>query len=353
MNSIPTSSELELAALASAAVPGLRVLGTKNYVSWQDGSCVTLVDTEGSDWQVATTPDLDPEPLEHLFRTLTLLGEASDRRDLPFRAPKPAAVAAHPRGGLALVYPHLGGVVLGAAPLVRDPLFAASLASALGALHQLPVDKYSAASGALILPEERRTEYLALVEEHRAAIPADLVARWLGALRDDTLWLYQPVPVHGSLNAEDLQVAEGCAVVGMRGFENARVDDPAYDILWLLYDADDAFLESFETAYWRGRAEPDLHMMTRAQLIAELDTLRWYDHAVKAQSNDLKEAGLKSMREMAEELGGDLLVPAEQEVLQISFTASEEPLLRVNPHLLEPQETSATVAADNLEEAQG
>ena len=350
MNSIPSSSELELAALANAAVPGLRVLGTKDYASWKDGSCVTLVDGEGQDWQVATTSDLAPEPLEHLFRVLALLGEASDKRDLPFRVPAPVAVAARPKGGLALIYPHLGGSVAGPATLVRHPMFAASLASALAALHQLPVDTYSAVSGALVLPEERRAEYLALVEEHRMAIPGDLAARWLGALRDDTLWLYQPVPVHGSLTAEDLQVAEGSAVVGVRGFESARVDDPAYDVLWLLYEADDAFLESFEAAYWRGRPEPDLHMMTRAQLIAELDTLRWYAHAAQTQDNAAKEAGLRSLREMATELDGDLLVAEEREVLQISFTASQEPLLRVNPHLLDPMETSATVVADQLDE---
>lgn len=328
------------------------MLGTKDYVSWRGGSCVTLVDGDGNDWQVSAIPGLEKGALDHLFRTLALLGEQSKTASLPFRTPAPVAVAARPKGGLALIFPHLGGVVGHPETLVQDPLFAASLASALAGLHQLPVDRYFEATGALIRPEQRRAEYLSLVEEHRLAIPADLAARWLGALRDDTLWFYEPVPVHGTLVAEDLQVAKGCAVVGVRGFQSARVDDPAYDILWLLYHASDAFLGEFETAYWRGRKDPDLHLMTRAQLIAELDTLRWYDHAVKAESSALKEAGKTSLRQMALELDGDLLVPAEEEVLQINFTAEEEPLLRVNPHLLQQPGTGVTVVAEELSEFQ-
>ncbi len=336
--------ELELAALGAAAIPGLNVLGTKDFASWGDESCVTLVDSDGGDWQVVSLPrQVDTD---RAFRVQDYLGGLIQNRQLSFRVPAVKAVVPRP-DATVIVYPHIGGHP-GTSTLVDSRLFARSFAKAIAALHELPFDRFSNAAEQVHMAAERREEYRALIERNRS-IPSSLRARWKGAVDDDTLWFYQEVPVHGSMEAHQLQVAHGEAVIGIRGFDSARIDDPVYDLLWLLYEADDEFLAAFETAYSEARSHADLHLLTRAQLVAELQTLAWYDQIAQSGDQQQINQGIATLRQMAEDLDGQLLVAPQQEVLEISFAADEEPLLRVNPHLRGLPETSPTVVADSVE----
>lgn len=375
-NQSPTGAApgaLELAALATAAIPGMQVLGVKEYATWEQGACVTVVDADGGDWQVLSLPDaLGRVELERMFRVLSVLGEAVAERRLPFGVPSTRGVVDR-KTGAVIVFPHLGGdpgtelLLTGAegSDVAPARTLASSLGGALAALHNLPTGRFESFLPSRGGAEQRRSELLELVRAHSTVIPSELRERWIGALRDQTLWQYQPALVHGALSAESLQVASGGAVVGVRGFDQARLDDPAVDCVWLTFLADDVFIQRFDEAYTRKRAETDLHLMTRAQLLAELETLKWYDQAVRAGDAQWRADGAGALREMALELGGQLLVPPQVDVVHIEFTADEEPLLRVNPHLREdsdpgtlgaapqgpadgPADTSATVASREL-----
>lgn len=336
-------SGLELAALATAAVPGLQILGVKDVADWDTGSCVAVVDSEGDDWQVyCPTHRMSAAALDTHVRTLGMLASCYQKAALPFAVPEPRGIVTRKNGDLVFVFRHLGGEVGTVEMFHGAPLLANSLGTALGALHELDVSASRNTARTKQSIADSRTEMTALIAEHATAIPSSLRARWVAALREDTLWLHDVALIHGSLCPQSLQVTEGGAVVGIRGFERARFADPALDVAWILYHADDDFLRVFEASYARARVNPDLHILTRAQLIAELETLRWYDSAVRANDAGWKTAGVEALRQMAEELDGDQLVAAKPEVMEIHFTADQEPLLKVNPRLRPSSSTEAT-----------
>ncbi|MFZ1383120.1 MAG: phosphotransferase [Scrofimicrobium sp.] len=349
---VPASpSALELAALANAIVPGLQALGAKDYVAAEGGAIVTIVDDKGQDWQIwSTSSSLSKDEAERLLQVLGLLDGYVSVRKLPFGVPVPAGVLRQKSGTLVLVYPHMGGEPGVDGYLNGAGALASTVGKALGQLHNLPSDAYFEATGRLSTPEENRKQIIGLVQQHSSVLPADLRTRWMGALKDSALWQADSTPIHGILSAHDLQVAHGGAVLGMRGFTGARVDDPALDLLWLMYGADDAFLESFEAAYSRARTTRDLHLLTRAQLYAEIETLKWYDQAVQADDPTWRKAGVSALRALDKDLAGELLVAPKEEVVEIKFTAEDEPLLKLGVSTNPANPTGATVAGVELEE---
>lgn len=344
-------SALELAALANAMVPGLQALGAKDYVATGSGAIVTIVDDHGKDWQVwSTSSQLSKDSAERLLQVLRLLDGYVGVNKLPFSVPVPTAVLRQKSGFLVLVYPHMGGEPGGEGYLNGGGALASTIGKALGQLHNLPSDAYFEASGQLNTAEENRSQVAGLVEQHSSVLPADLRTRWVGALKDSALWQFDSTPIHGTLSTNNLQVAQGGAVLGVRGFEAARVDDPALDLTWLMYGADDGFLRSFEAAYSRARIARDLHLLTRAQFYAEIETLRWYDQAVQADDSAWRKAGVDALRELDKDLMGELLVAPKEDVIEIKFTAEEEPLLRLGSSTSSASPTGATVAGAELDE---
>lgn len=342
-------SALELAALANAMVPGLQALGVKNYTTTNGGAIVTIVDDKGEDWQVwSISSTLPKTEAERLLNMLQLLDGYVEVRKLPFAVPVPAGVLRQKSGPLVLAYRHMGGE-----PGIDEYLnganaLASSVGKALGALHDLPADAFFEASRAMNTPEENRRRITELVRQHSSVIPADLRSRWMGALKDDALWQVEATPIHGSLSAQDLQVAHGGAVLGIRGFDRARVDDPALDLIWLIYNADDAFLQAFESSYSRVRSARDLHLLARAQLYAEIETLEWYNQAVESENAKWRKDGVNALRALDEDLRGELLVAPKDDVVEIQFTAEEEPLLRLKASENPGNPTDATIAASEV-----
>lgn len=345
----PAPSALELAALANGADPALQVLGVKDYVSGDNGTIVTIVDAEGRDWQIwGSASPLSKDEINRLICVLQLLEGFTKTGRLSFSVAVPVSVIQRKTGPTVLVYPHLGGLPGSAQFFAPGSALAASVGKALGQLHSLPSDSFYEATETMTTPGERRSQLIDLVNQHSTVIPTDLRLRWLGALEDRTLWHIAPTPVHGSLDVGALQLTSGGAVIGMRGFEKAAVDDPALDMTWLMYGGDDQFLRDFESAYSRERASMDLHILTRAQLYAELETLKWYDQGVQVDDTAWRRSGQLALREMAEDLNGELLVPAKEEVVEIEFTAEEEPLLKMKAPNRSDSSDQQTVASDQI-----
>ncbi len=306
----PAKTPLELAALATVAVPGLRVAGLRPPQFSDELVSVTgIIDVQGTRYLVVcphdTTGGLN---LEAQTAVLGRLARAHDAGELPFDVPRPAGLAHIPGGGRVMVHPDLGGRFMADEDFQDDLILPASLARALAALHNLPPGVYTGVDTPVYTADECRSRHVALLDEAAAAtvIPANLWDRWSAALEDVSLWRFPTTPIHGDLQTTSVVVEDG-TVLGVTGFSSAQVGDPAVDVAWVLAQASDAFLDRFREAYSLARQATDLHLLTRAQLISELALVRWLVHGVHAEDPSIVEDAARMLADLASDLGDDQL----------------------------------------------
>jgi macrolide phosphotransferase len=270
-----------LAALASAAVPGLDPVSVEALPSTPDQSfdVAFVQDAEHRRW-VVRAPRTDVAGAE-MDRTVALLGLLGRR--LPFAVPSPKGFVALSEGGRAAVYPYLPGHNLDYAELPPGPGIAAELGRAVAALHNTDPAVFEEAGLPSYDADAYRTRRLA--ELDRAAetgrVPTSLLTRWEKALEDVTLWRFAPTPTHGDLTGDqvlavftDESDASTGTVRAMTGWEDAKVADPADDFAALVADARPEAVETVLEAYAHARVErPDPNLLVRARLVAELGLL--------------------------------------------------------------------------------
>jgi macrolide phosphotransferase len=294
-----TRTALQLAALASAAVPGLDpVAVAPPRVDGMDFDVAVVTDDQQRRWVVraprrtAAAVALDTEA-----RLLPLLG-----RHLPVPVPQPAGRAPLPEGGECLVHPYLPGEPLDPAALVAGSALAAQVGRTIAALHEIEPRTLDDAGLPTYTADEYRLRRLSDVD--RAAqtghVPAPLLARWERALEQVAQWRFAATPVHGDLAAEHVLVERG-AISGVIDWGEACVADPADDLAWVVLAADDEGLDTVLEAYAMGRSEtPDRHLLERARLAGELALARWLLGGVAADDADVVERASERLRELAE-----------------------------------------------------
>ena len=270
-----------LAALASAAVPGLDPVSVEALPSTDDQSfdVAFVQDAEHRRW-VVRAPRSDVAGAE-MDRTVALLGLLGRR--LPFAVPAPKGFVALSEGGRAAVYPYLPGHNLDFAELPPGPGIAAELGRAIAALHNTDPAVYDEAG----LPSYDADAYRSrrLADLDRAAetgrVPTTLLTRWETALEDVSLWRFAPTATHGDLTGDqvlavftdDADAATG-KIRAVTGWEDAKVADPADDFAALVADARPEAVETVLEAYSHTRVErPDPNLLVRARLVAELGLL--------------------------------------------------------------------------------
>ena len=280
-----------LAALASAAVPGLDPVSVEALPSTPDQSfdVAFVQDAEHRRW-VVRAPRTDVAGAE-MDRTVSLLGLLGRR--LPFAVPAPKGFVALSEGGRAAVYPYLPGHNLDYAELPAGPGIAAELGRAIAALHNTDPAVFEEAGLPSYDADAYRTRRLA--ELDRAAesglVPTSLLSRWESALEDVTLWRFAPTPTHGDLTGDQVLAVFGDdsdastgTVRAMTGWEDAKVADPADDFAALVADARPEAVETVLEAYAHARVErPDANLLVRARLVAELGLLAALMHGLAHQ----------------------------------------------------------------------
>ena len=270
-----------LAALASAAVPGLDPMSVEALPSTPDQSfdVAFVQDTEHRRWVVrAPRTDVAGAEMDRTVALLALLG-----RRMPFAVPAPKGFVALAEGGRAAVYPYLPGHNLDFAELPAGPGLAAELGRALAALHNTDRALFDEAGVPSYDADAYRTRRLA--ELDRAAetgrVPTTLLGRWESALEDVSLWRFAPTPTHGDLTGDHVLAVFGDdsdastgRIRAMTGWEDAKVADPADDFAALVADAPAEALETVLEAYAHARVErPDANLLVRARLVGELGLL--------------------------------------------------------------------------------
>jgi macrolide phosphotransferase len=272
-----------LAALASAGVPGLEPVGSRQVAGageTGDVDVAEVTDTQGRRWIVrAPRTSSAAAVLEQEWRLLAALTNR-----LPFAVPRVAGTAELPDGGRAGVHPALEGEPLDPASLPPGPGLAAALGRALAAVHDLPTTLAEEAELPFYGAAEYRRRRLAELDRAAATghVPPGLLARWERALEEAGAWRFTPCLVHGDLAAESVLVTDG-EVTAVLDWGQARVADPADDLTRLVAGAPDEAAESVLEAYaHHRRTAPDRDLLRRARLGGELAVARWLLHGVTA-----------------------------------------------------------------------
>lgn len=271
-----------LAALASAAVPGLDPVSVEALPSLPEHrfDIGFVMDSQHRRWVVrAPRDEMTAVEMDRAAALFTLLG-----RRLPFAVPLPKGFIELRTGGRAMVYPYIPGHQVEVSALPPGPGLAAEIGRALAAIHNL--DPRLVEEAGLPIYDAAETRARRLTDLDRAAatgrVPQGLLSRWESALEDVALWQFAATPVHGAFGLDhvlvifedDLDASTG-TVRGVTGWEAAHVGDPAEDLAHLRAFADPGAVETVVEAYAHARVErPDPNLLIRARLISELALAR-------------------------------------------------------------------------------
>ncbi|MGD8148601.1 phosphotransferase [Ornithinimicrobium sp. Y1694] len=311
---------LALAALASAAVPGMKpvsVAGIRDDEHEDMGVQKAVVeDATGRRWVVHAP--LDPASGARLRQHEDLVRQLA--RHVPFKVPAAVGYADLGRNGQAAVYPHVDGTALDFSRLPAGPGLASAVGRALAAVHNIAREVFEEQDVPTF--DAAACRQRAIAEVDRAAetgrVPTGLLARWEEAFEAAPLWQFATVPVHGSFTGSSLLVVFGDEadagsgrVVAVTGWEDAAVADPAVDLAELYAEASPRAWEAVLDSYSLARAHrPDPYLHARARLIAETRVLSGLARA--SSEGDEESArriveGLRRMDRLTEE--DDSLVP--------------------------------------------
>ncbi|MDR5698937.1 phosphotransferase [Agromyces aerolatus] len=282
---------LTLAALATAAVPGLVVQAAGPHTRHAQGDfdAVRLVAADGRQLliRVPRSQAAESEQSADLVALRSLTPGIRSR--LPFELP--AFVGQAPIDGTrAIVTDFIPGAQRSADELTAESRLAESVGLAIAAIHALPTGFVADAGLSRRTAAESRDEVIALVG--RAAdtgrLPAALLRRWEEATDDAALWRFEPTVINGGLAAESILV-DGERVTGVVGWSRLAAGDPARDLHWLLTSRGQAAERALE-AYLAGRdGAADEHLPRRALMYGELELARWLLHGVDSHDETIVE----------------------------------------------------------------
>lgn len=310
---------MELAALASAAVPALAltgVAGSPDDVA--DFDSALLVDDAGKQWRVRSPKHVEASMrLETELLVLRAFVPAV-RAELPFALPYVAGTVR--QGDLCtFVYSHLAGTTQDIDDLAAGGKeLAADIGRTMAAVHALPQALVNNADLPSYTANEFRQRKLNELDQAATTgkIPATLLRRWEHALEDVGLWRFSPTVVHGDLHEDNLLIS-GNRVTAVSGWTDLRIGDPADDFAWLIAANNSAFTDAVHAAYVSARPDAvDPHLIRRAALSAEFALAQWLVRGMAAQNQDM----ISEAEEMLATLEADIL---EQEAALAAASASE------------------------------
>lgn len=297
-------STFDLAAIATAAVPGLSAVQAGRLPEDSaDFDSALIVDSKGKRWRVTSPRHVDAsmklETEQSALNTLT----AAARATLPFSVPTIAGTVV--QGQLrTFVYHHLVGHVLDLQELETEQgrELAREIGRAIAAIHALKHELVEASGLPVFEAEEVRRGMLSQLDHvaESGKVPPELLRRWEEMMENVVWWKFNTTVVHGDLHEERLFINDG-RLQAVTGWSALRVGDPAADLAWVLGienpDTVDAIFDAYAEA--RGQLGDD-DLRNRAMLAAEFALASWLSgaltHADQAQI-DQAEASLQQLNE--------------------------------------------------------
>lgn len=296
---------MELAAIATAAVPGLAPTGVASLPDDSDDfDSVLIVDAAKNRWRVRSPRhDEASMRLESELAALRAFS-AGIRASLPFQLP---SVAGTVRQGTlrTFVYHHLPGKQFQLEDLVGlGSRCAQDLGAVMAAIHSMPKSAIDRADLPSYSSEEVRQRRLNELDAAATTgmIPSRLLRRWEHALEDVALWRFNSTVIHGDLHEDQLLVADA-NVVAVTGWTDLQVGDPADDFAWLAAVHEQSFADAALEGYVAVRGDrADPHIMRRAALAAEFALAQWLVKAIASEDVQRIAEG----KTMLEELDNDI-----------------------------------------------
>lgn len=342
---------LTLAALATAAVPGLEVSGARVHSRRSHGGydSVELRTADGRRLVIRAPRSQSAETEQSADLVAIRAMTAGIRSLLPFRVP--AFVGQAPVDGTrAIVTEFLPGAQLTADELTEHASLAWSVGMAVAAIHTLPGGFVGDAGLPRETAEDAHDGVVELIG--RAAdtghLPAALLRRWEQATDDATLWRFRPTVVNGSLTADSILV-DGDAVTAVLGWGSLSVGDPARDLHWLMTSRG-AAAESALEAYTRGRAGvADANLPQRALLYGELELARWLLHGVEQRDPAIVDDAVSLLDGLVERVHDRSSDPLSPDTGPILAVGDVERMLDDTPRDHAPHEGAATLLTDSYD----
>ncbi|MCC9146415.1 MULTISPECIES: phosphotransferase [unclassified Arthrobacter] len=296
---------MELAAMASAAVPGLTPTGVAGSPDdAADFDAALLIDDAGRRWRVRSPKHLEASMrLETELLVLRTFVPAV-RAELPFALPYVAGTVR--QGELCtFVYSHLPGAIRSIDTLMTSGRSVATeIGRAMAAIHAIPRELVTKADLPSYSANEFRQRRLNELDQAATTgkIPAVLLRRWEHALEDVSLWRFKPTVVHGDLH-EDNILLTGERVSAVTGWTDLRVGDPADDFAWLIAANDPKFTETVHAAYLEASNDPeDPHLIRRAALSAEFALAQWLVRGVAAENSTMVDEAVEMLGTLEEDV---------------------------------------------------
>ncbi|WP_425860512.1 macrolide 2'-phosphotransferase [Arthrobacter sp. TWP1-1] len=301
---------IELAAIASAAVPGLNVTAFGPEPDDTADFCsAMLVDAENRRWRVRSPRHPEASTRLETERQVLRAFSPAIRAELPFLLP---SVAGTVRQGelITFVYSHIAGKAETVERLASGTAaLALEIGAAIAAIHDLPQELVTNSDLPSYTANEFRQRKLNELDQSATTgkIPPSLLRRWEHAMEDVALWRFNACVVHGDLH-EDNILLENDKVTAVIGWTDLRVGDPADDFAWLVAVNDAEFVDTVMQAYAAARNEtPDPHLLRRAALSAEFALAQWLVKGYAADSARMvedAESMLKALEADIAEHGG-------------------------------------------------
>ena len=342
---------LTLAALATAAVPGLEVQAVAPHTRRSHGAydAVLLRAADGRHLLIRAPRSQSSESEQSADLVALRALTPGVRAFLPFEVP--SFVGQAPIDGTrAVVTRFVPGRVRSADELTEHDRLAEAVGLAIAAIHALPSGFIAEAGLPRQTADDAHDAVVALIG--RAAdtgrLPAALTRRWEEATDDASLWRFQPTVVNGSLSSDSILV-EDDRVTGIVGWSALSQGDPARDLHWLLTSrgaAAERALDAYVTAR-AGRA--DAHLPQRALLYGELELAKWLLHGVDTHDDVIVEDAvglLDGLVASVHDQSSEPLSPATGPILAIGEV---ERLLDATPRAHVPREAGGALLTDSYD----
>lgn len=342
-------SPMELAAIATAAVPGLAPTGVAVLPDdTDDFDSVLIVDAAKNRWRVRSPRHEEASiRLESELAALRAFS-AGIRASLPFQLP---SVAGTVRQGTlrTFVYNHLPGKAYSLEDLVGlGSRCAKDLGAVMAAIHSMPESAIDRADLPSYTSEQVRQRRLNELDAAATTgmIPARLLRRWEHALEDVALWRFNATVIHGDLHEDQLLIQES-KVVAVTGWTDLQVGDPADDFAWLAAVHEQSFADAAFESYVAVRGDrADPHIMRRAALAAEFALAQWLVKAISSgETQRVAEA-----KTMLEELDADIAEYGGQPISVVEpprMTRPEPPTVAPAPVLASPHSQVSPASAQS------
>lgn len=336
---------LTLAALATSAVPDLIVQTARPFYCGEEVAAAVITTDTGEELLVRI-PRTSEEEVRESAQLLGLAALTSGAREsIGVALPKVLGIT---RAGdtRAVVTTFIPGESFAASDLQDDAILLAPIAQVLANLHNLPTRIARDGGLPARTAEEARDDVRRLVARTEATrlVPETVLQRWMQVLNNAEVWDFSPTFVHGGLGAEQWVVSED-TVVGLLGWSECGVGDPAADFAWLFESGEDTFSAVFSRyCKERGTGIDPQAVRLRAALYHELSVAKWLLHGKDTHNADIVDDAVAMLDGLVNT--GVVLSAAAGE--QGTDLAAAEDALAATPAVSSP--LSDTAAYDSLDE---